>query len=72
MPATELKRGTIKKSRNAQRLHQDFKHALYVISDVQNSVTHPTTMEATMRFAHLNTLCALEHNQLLNNLRTGH
>lgn len=45
MPDTELKRGTIKKRRNAQRLHQDFKHALYVISDVQNSVTHPTTME---------------------------
>lgn len=28
--------------------------------------------KTTMCFAHLNTLCALEHNQLLNNLRTGH
>lgn len=42
MSATELKRV---KSRNALRLHQGFKHAQCVTSDVQNNVTHSTTVE---------------------------
>lgn len=42
--ATELKRGTIKKQKCSKAALR-FKHAWYVINDVQNSVTHSSAME---------------------------